>query len=195
MPLVVVLLGACVSPSSVPRDHYYRLPEVNPPNTRAHSVTDRLGITRIAADGLHSERTILFLDQRQPFELQRYHYHHWTQAPPDLIREHLLHYLRTARVADRVVRYKPGDSVDGIIYGKLIRFERIIDGKDVKVNVSMELGLRTNDNVGHEWEQEYSATVTTQGQTMHDTVLAFGTALEQIYEHFVTDLEANEFKE
>ena len=180
---------ACVNRSQVPTDHYYRLPEVAASHVTIQAPVERLGVARLVADGLHSERAILYIDRTQPLEVRRYHYHHWVQAPPDLIRDYLVDYLRAIRMARTVVRYRAGATVDGVIFGRLIRFERIVDGNDYRVDVAIELGVKRGNTNPHGWEKQYSAIVNSKGSSMHDTVQAFGDALNKIYHDFVADLE------
>lgn len=79
------------------------------------NVTIRVDLLR--SDGLHDEMTILYTNTDTPLELHRYHYNHWTDSPPRLIQESLLKYLRKPRLVQNVMRYDPGQQMDGTIDG------------------------------------------------------------------------------
>ena len=95
--LTLVLLGlvGCVSQTSVPEDHYYRLPEIKPEKTLSQPILNgAIGIAQLRAEGLYLERTLLYIDPTQPLEVRRYHYRHWIKVPTQLLHDSMLAYMR-----------------------------------------------------------------------------------------------------
>ena len=104
LTFVLVLSGCFGGGSEVPQDNFYRLTDI----TSAKQLTSPFEVVAVAtlkSDALHRERAILYSDVKQPLNIKRYHYHHWTQVPNELVQDHLIEYLRKAEFAPRMVRY------------------------------------------------------------------------------------------
>lgn len=190
------LWSSCTLPRTVPDDRFYRLPQLPPDKVLEKSIVSSvLAVAPLSAGGLYNERAILYIDQKRPLELRRYHYHHWVDSPNYLIQENLLAYLRAVKLAARVVRYQPGNRTAASVKGRLLRFERILNGPNVSVMVAIEFTFRDPlGGSGRRWTKEYSASIQAEGGqveggSVHATVQAFGTALQQIYESFVSDIK------
>ena len=186
--ITLVFIAGCAGRTTVPEDHFYQLPEIGPVMIYDSGQIDiTIGVDSLRSDGLHGERAILFINTDTPLELHRYHYHHWTDSPPRLIQESLLKYLRKSRLAQNVVRYEPGQHMDGTIEGTLLHFERIIGPNGINVEVALDLGYL--DQKHHlAWHKEYHATAYIKDSALHSSIEGFGTALQQIFDTFAKDL-------
>lgn len=195
LTLVSVLLStpACITSAPTPQDHYYRLPERVPPKTEASAhdrALRRLAVARPQADGLLTERSIVYVLSEHPLEVRQYRYHHWSQPPADLIQERLLDLLRSRGIAEVVSRPVPGEPADLTVSSRINRFERNVSEAQVSVTVVLELGLRSGQRTTPEWSDRYAATAVANNTSLHATVEAFDRALGQVLDRFVQDLRA-----
>lgn len=191
--LAVLLAGlaACASQGPVPEDRYYQLSPVAQEKGRLTSAATllpgRLGVGRLKTDGLRDERTLLYVQQGQPLQIRRYHYHHWVDAPTRMIQQHMLAYLRAAGAATEVVQYQPGIRVDYEVRGRLVRFERLLSDGHGKVLVELELELRHGARSGTA-PLLYRAEIEPEDDTLYAAAVAYSAALQEIYAHFLADM-------
>lgn len=183
-------LSGCSLSTTVPQDHYYRLPDPQPATVAdAGLARDTLAVAPFHTTGLYQERSILYIDTQQPLEVNRYHYHHWIKSPVYLVQEHMLDYLRETGVAARVIRHEPGVDADSLINGTIKRFERHTGPDRDEVRVTLELSYTDPDSQGASpWTREYSVIQPTPGRTIQDVISAFGAALDEICNNFVRDI-------
>lgn len=187
----LLLLSACLGggSTSIPQDHYYRLPRNKPVEVLAKPVLQgSVAVMQLQSHGLYRDRSMLFIETATPLEVQRYHYHHWTESPPLLIQENLVHYLRHKQAARRVMRYRPGTPADFYISGRINQYERVIDDGNPGVTVTLELELQSSQQKPL-WRREYTHSLAVANMDMHATVQAFGEVLTQIYEQFLADIK------
>lgn len=177
--LLFLSLTACMAPKMVPEDRYYRLPDQEAQTRNVPVVHGILGVERLKTVGLLNERAMIFVGDN-PLELTLARYHHWQEAPATLIQKNLTGYLARSKAADTVVLYEPGMKVDGLISGRLLRFERREKGATPQVAVSMELAFNGK-------AKTYDAAVPCVDCSMPAAAQAFGKALRQIYEAFLAD--------
>jgi ABC-type uncharacterized transport system auxiliary subunit len=147
--LIVPFLAGCLgSAPPVPRDHYYRLLVAAP--ARAKPTEQFAGVMRVElfqADGLLRERPLLYSESGAPHEVQQHNYHYWTDAPPRMLQEQLVAYLRRSNIARSVVTPDLRVRADYQVSGKIKRLERLLGGGPPRVFVEMELALvRLADN-------------------------------------------------
>ena len=125
-------------------EHFYSLPD-NGPGYKFKSPMLRgvLGISPIDADGIRSDRRMLFKKSNSPLELRLHHFRFWTDSPTKLVQQKIADYFRRMGLANKVIRYKPGNKVDYLLHGRLLKFERYVDTKSNqdKVLVSIELNI------------------------------------------------------
>ncbi len=185
--LVTVLVSACVSTTPVPEDSFYRLPE--PAAAQASAVVPgTVAVASLRSDSLHRERAILYVDSQKPLQIKRYHYHFWMDSPPKLIQENFLAFLRKAGFADHVVRTGQGRLSDHVIKGRLNRFERLIEENASQVIVSVELEYASKNTRLPGLRKQYQIIRNVNGPSIHNAVEAFGLALSEIYENFISDV-------
>lgn len=194
--LFIAMLSAsllsCVSQSTVPQDHFYRLPALSAPEaSKGHIVQGSLGISEMKAEGLLRERPMLYVDPQWPLEIRQYHYRHWTKTPTQLIQDSMLFYFRDAGIAQQVIRYAPGRQAEVVLNGRLLRFERLLQASGAAVAVEMEVEyIRYGSALAQIEYKEYTNTVDAAGESIHDTVKAYGEALKNIYNEIIKDLSA-----
>lgn len=181
------LLTGCVGSGALPEQRFYRLPEPRPTPVASPVITRLLGIPRLRANGLYHERAILHFLPEQPLDLRPYHYHHWSDSPTLLIRDHLVSYLSAAGAVREMTRFQDEGRAQLQLYGRLIRFEREVNTSGIMVHVALEFSLEAGHQVllpakRYEVQQEAA------DRTVHGTVQAFGTALEAIYGQLLADL-------
>ena len=186
--LTVPLLAGCLgSAPPVPRDHYYRL-LVSSPSTL--SATRRVaGVMRVEllqAEGLLRERPLLFSESGASHEVQQHNYHYWTDAPPRMLQDQLVSYLRQSNIARSVVTPDMRVRADYQISGKVKRLERLLGGGPPRVFVEMELALvRLSDNslilVDNFKDEEPEA-----GKGVGSAIIALNKATRRVFDRFLS---------
>ena len=185
--IVIGLLAGCMGGSPAPQDHYYRLDLEKASTKNVISLPYKtIGVAPGVTNGLYRDRAILYVDNQAPLELQQYHYHHWHDVPARLVQEHAINWLQHQIPKTRVVRLSRGEQSEVMLQTRLVRFERVLSGSALEVLVELEIILQKNYQPLH--RKIYRQTVSIQGDTMHDTVQAFGDALTNIYEIFLNDI-------
>lgn len=184
--LVWCVVAGCAGPSPVPGDHFYRLPEVTPSPLHQPLLTGTLSVAPFGASGLYHERSIIYVEENQPLELKRYRYHLWNNTPGYLLQQHLADYLKSSGIAEQVVIFQPGVESEHKLSGNVSHFERVVgNGVDqVKVSLSFLLVSRGQLTRVHEYQVSFPV----EGGGIHDSVEAFGAALQQIYDALIQDI-------
>lgn len=159
-----LLLTACgFSGGTIPADHFYRLPAATPVNT-ARVVE----VKSVRAEGIYNERALLFVEQSQPLEINRYNYHFWAQTPAALVQTYL-----QACLGNSGTTSQPAVQIIPAIHA----FERVIDKGQAQAVIKLQINNR-----------EYAATIAADSMDMHATVAAYGKAMQQICEAVARDL-------
>lgn len=182
---VALALGACGG--GAPEDSFHRLVLAAPAPLDRPVLPGTVDVGRPAADGLTADRALLYSDRDQPDRIHRYGYHLWTDAPPVLIQQQLVRFLRAARAAPAVVTADLRVLPDYRIDGRLHRFEQIV-GPPGTVLVEVELGaVRMSDGkMVHLADYQAEKTVTTNDPD--EAVRAYQQALADIFNRFLDDL-------
>lgn len=185
--LMIPLLAGCLgSAPPVPRDHYYRLLVSGPTES---SLSSKLGgVMRVEifqADGLLRERPLLYSESGSPHEVQQHDYHYWTDAPPRMLQDQLVSYLRRSHIARSVVTPDMRVRASYQISGKVKRLERLLGGGPPRVFVEMELALvRLSDNalmlVDNFAEQESE-----DGDDVGSAIIALNKATGRVFDRFL----------
>ena len=186
----MLLINGCVSQPAVPQDYFYRLPAIHPESAvDTKPVNGTIAVDQLDADGVYRERPILYVEAQRPLEVLQYHYRHWIQIPSQLIQDNLVDYLREANVADTVERYSSGRGQALLIKGRLHKFERLVETDHFSAVVKLEIEFRKKTQQEMlKLTKVYESQVSAQGPTIHDSVTAFGEALQQIYAKMLKDL-------
>ncbi|MFZ5619938.1 MAG: ABC-type transport auxiliary lipoprotein family protein [Pseudomonadota bacterium] len=140
--LAAAALTGCGGSVRVPEDSFYRLDIPAPAAAQAAPAID--GTLRVEVDAaapVYRDRSLLYSTADAPARLQRYHYHHWIDAPPRLLEQRLADYLRAAGVASQVVARD--DRLDGRyrLRLQLRRFEHQRGRDGGRVSLAVELLL------------------------------------------------------
>lgn len=182
----VAAVSGCQSLPAAPEHKYYRL-LVAPatPVQQAVHLSGELAVRPLRAEGLYSERAIIFSDERQR-QLQQYHYHHWLYAPGQMVQEHLAASLSQAGVAAAVRVQERGGEMPYSVSGRIVRFEKVISAGQAKASVELDLRLEKKGRLL--WQQTYAASEIVPDNTMNAFSSAMETALERIYGEFLADL-------
>ncbi|MBI3188068.1 MAG: hypothetical protein HYZ31_09440 [Gammaproteobacteria bacterium] len=167
--VLALMLTACgFSAGNIPADHFYRLPAAKPVVT-AVPVT----IQSVRADGIYNERALLFVESARPLELKRYDYHFWSQTPAKLTQSYLstcLVYAGAEHMTDITLQTRQWTPV-------IESFERVLESGKAQVLVKLRINQRL-----------YEANVMATSMEMHDTIEAYGQAMQTICEAMARDL-------
>lgn len=186
--VLVLLTAACGRIDPVPVDHYYRL---TIPATDAGSgfVTEELlHVNDFIAEGLFNERAMLYSEDESRQELKQYRYHFWATSPPDMLRDALVRYLRSKNAAPMVIADTIVHHNSLRISGRVTDFEEIRQGDQAISSVGIELRVDEFNNYTPLLVKDYTSTVRIDGNTMGDAVLAYNSAVREIYTEFLDDL-------
>jgi ABC-type uncharacterized transport system auxiliary subunit len=190
--VAMVLLNGCVSQETVPQDYFYRLPDMRPSAPHGAKLFNGvLLVGELQAEGVYRERPILYVNSKRPLEVVQYHYRHWMQTPSQLIQDGLVEYLRRANIATKVERYTGDSNGDMLIRGRLRKFEQLVQPNGAAAVVAIEVEFRQKTSHGENRQTRvYEKKVMAEGPTIHDSVVAFGKAVGNIYDKMLADLNA-----
>ena len=182
----VVLMAGCAQ-APVPPAHFYRIytEEPSAPSSATH-LDGVLVVRRFLADGLVSERSVVYGEGAGPNPLQQYHYHSWTESPTRMLQELLVPYLRSTNVATEVITPEIRFDAKFEISGKIKRLEQM-RGADPRVIVELEFGLSEPRAGRLIWISSYVEEVAC-GDSILSAVDAFNKAVSQIYARLVDDI-------
>ena len=186
--LIIPLLAGCLgSAPPLPRDHYYRLLVSGPAEISAEGrLAGVMRVELLQADGLLRERPLLYSQSGASHEVQQHNYHYWTDAPPRMLQDQLVSYLRQSNIARSVVTPDMRVRADYQISGKVKRLERLLGGGPPRVFVEMELALvRLSDNalvlVDNFAEQEPEG-----GDDVASAIIALNKATGRVFGRFLS---------
>lgn len=166
--MILILTGCGFSAGTIPADHFYRLPAATPiNNVRA------VEIKSVRAEGIYNERALLFVEQVQPLEVNRYNYHFWAQTPAALVQTYLQGCLNNSNEAKAHAASQPAVQITPVIHA----FERVMDKGRAQAVVKLQINNR-----------EYESTIVADSMDMHATVAAYGKAMQQVCEAVARDL-------
>ena len=136
-----LFLAAGCAQAPVPAANFYRIYAQAPEASSSDFYLDGvLVVRRFLADGLVSERSVVYGEGAGPNPLQQYHYHAWTESPTRMLQELLVPYLRNANVASQVITPEIRIDAKFELTGKIKRLEQI-RGSDSRVWWSSSSGL------------------------------------------------------
>lgn len=186
--VAVAAVVGCAQPP-VPRDHFYRVDAGAP--ERAFTTPPLRGavmVDRFRADGLVSQRPVVYSDSAHPFELLQYDYHYWVESPTVLMAFALTDYLRAAGAAATVDGPDIRSAAGCRVSGNIRRFERVLGAGSSVVSVALEIRLtRRNDGVELLLDT-YRADMRAGDERMTSIVVAFNAALRHVFDQFLDAL-------
>lgn len=185
---LLIGLAGCAAPSPAPEDHFYRLPTADARHCSGQLTAGTLRVATFRTDGLLHDRAIVYSDADDSVELKKYDYHLWQQDPADLVRDHLLTYLRDCQVAATVTRAADVPA-EFVIAGYLGEFMQFRNAGSEYVAVTLELQLRHGVEGMPLLVKRYSEREPVSDAAMPAVVNAFGRALARLHAHFVSDAQ------
>ncbi len=175
------LLG-CSAGTRVPEDSFYRLEVGAPESVREKAALDGVLLVEVvAAAPIYRDRSFLFSDNASPQRLQRHHYRHWVDSPPNLLEHGLAKYLSAARMATLVVT--PDERIDHRYRLRLSleRFEHIRDQGNGAVVIEAKQMLTKRDVKLPLQHDRLTAKSIVQGSDFPAVVAAYRNCVESLY--------------
>ncbi len=191
---LALALVACSQPP-VPRDQFYRLTGGAPSARFATPPIDgSLAVNRLRADGLVSQRPILFTSREQPHRLEQHNYDYWVEIPPVMLRDALMVYFEQANLAHTVVlgdaRHRAGCELSAT----LRRMEHITEaGKPSTAVIEIQVRLQRVNDRAMLLSRTYHVEQVAAGLTVDATATAFDQALAALFARLLSDLAAERF--
>lgn len=186
LALTTILAGCLGSAPPVPRDHYYRIVVSAPAAAKRNLLPGVLVVEPLQADGLLRERPLLYSLSGKPHEVQQHDYHYWSEAPPRMLQDQMVAYLRRSAIADSVVTPEMRVNADYRLSGKAKRLERLIGGGPPRVFVELELALVRVSDGSLLAIDSYSEEIAATNGDVKAAVVALNQATARIFERFLT---------
>lgn len=184
----VLLLAACGSAPPVPTDSFYRLTlpqEIG----KQHITGGVIHVGHFIGEGLYNERAVLYTEDEHGRKIIQYHYHFWLTAPPRMLREFMVDFLRAADSAPMVIT--DSSRGDGLrISGRILDFEKQTAGDVVTANVGLELRVDAGGEDLPRFIKQYRVKEPVTGTSMTEVIAGFNTAVFKIYSEFAADFRA-----
>lgn len=190
--LAAALLTACATAPLPPKEVFYRFDPVTDIPTGPRVIDGNLRLEPIRAQGILSERAILFSQADSPNRLEQYRYHHWEKPPAQLITEALLETLQASGLASQVVPADVRSRADFSIDGELLRLERILAKKQDAVTVELLLRLKRYSSRELVLQKRYAETIEVSDDNLPDVITAMSAARQAIFMRFLQDVRAHQ---
>jgi ABC-type uncharacterized transport system auxiliary subunit len=192
--ITTFFLTACFGgSSSIPDDHYYRLPELVGEKLASPILTGTLSVKKIITYGIYGERTLIYTEKNNNIKLNRYHYHHWEKSPSTLIQDNLVQYLKSVGIAHHVISYSQNTEPDYLLEAELITMHRDMSSKGSIADISMDIRLYNKSNNSIYINKRYHSKLTAKSNKLVDTIKAYGEGLHNIYDELIADLQNENF--
>jgi ABC-type uncharacterized transport system auxiliary subunit len=183
--MAAVTVFGCATPD-VPDDRFYRVSLPEAASRGSTQLPGVLVVNRFLADGLISERPMVYGPVESPNQLRQYHYDYWVEPPTRMLQEELVRYLRSAGLAEKTVTPELRIRPDFELSGKVRRLEHLRGGPS-RVVVDIEFVLRSGRG-GLLWVDEYHSEVEVGDSQVPTAVGAFDQAVAEIYASLLSDL-------
>lgn len=194
LPLLLIsitpLLAGCLgSAPPVPRDHYYRLLVPAPEQAGMSApLPGVMAVELLQADGLLRERPLLYSESGESYELQQHNYHYWNDAPPRMLQDQMVTYLRRSGISRQVVTPDMRLRADYRVSGKVRRLERLLGGGPPRVFVEIELALQRLSDEQVLVVETFSAEQPVDDQTVEGSIVALNRATADIFQRFLSQV-------
>ncbi len=184
-----VLAGCFGSAPPVPREHYYRLLVPTPVQSSAEiPLPGVVTVELLQADGLLRERALLYSESGQSYELQQHNYHYWNDAPPRMLQDQMVAYLRRSGVAGLVVTPDTRVRSDYRVSGKARRLERLLGGGPPRVFVEIELALLRVSDETLLVVESYTAEEPAADDSVEAAIVALNRATARVFDRFLSQV-------
>jgi cholesterol transport system auxiliary component len=188
--LLASLMAACAS-DPLPDYRYYKPVQSAAATALASPVIDAaLEVQPLRADGLFGERPIVYSFSDEPQKLSQYHYQLWTDPPGAWIQRRMIDRLEQSSVASSVTARANARERPAKLVGLIEDLQRIKQS-DGSWRVRVALRLRVDLAAGRQrlLEKVYAIELKVAGDAMADSIDAFGTAIDQVCDQLVADLQ------
>jgi cholesterol transport system auxiliary component len=186
---VALLLAACASAPGIPETSYFRLPPVPALEPSATPLAVPVVVDTFLADGVHSDQALLYSTDPEGQRLRAYHYQLWVDPPTRMLQRRLIATLRQAELAPIVAGRLPPRTALWRISGRIEAFERVRRDERWHVQVALQLRLDHSDAALPALVRDYREQRAAEGDSVRDSVRAFGAAVDAIYAAFLADLQ------
>ena len=191
LPILLALAGCFGAAPAVPKEQYFRLIASAPAEQASKQISGGLEVLPFAGEGVMNERPLLFTADGGR-KLQQRNYAYWTEAPPQMLRDQLVAYLRQAGVADSVVPSELRLETAYTVRGTIKRLEQLV-GSSPGAVVSLEIAVLEKSNDRLILSKVYTAEKSASGAKIDDAVDALNAGLDEIFAAFAADLGAASF--
>lgn len=187
--VAIALLAAC-SPATVPDVTYFRLPPPTPlPHADKPLSALPIEVAVFSGDGVYAEQALIYSITPDAGALRTYHYQLWSNPPSRDLQARLTTMLRDSGIATLVTDRLPASNQALRVRGNILRYERIKRDQGYEVAVAFEMRVE-QDSGEPVIEQTYAAQAAAADATIEGSVRAFGTAVDQAFAKFYSDLAA-----
>ncbi len=187
--IAILLLVAC-SPATVPDVTYFRLPPPMPlPHADKPLSALPIEVAVFSGDGVYAEQALIYSTTPDAGALRTYHYQLWSNPPSRDLQARLTTMLRDSGIATLVTDRLPASNQALRVRGNILRYERIKRDQGYEVAVAFEMRVE-QDSGEPVIEQTYAAQAVAADATIEGSVHAFGTAVDQAFAKFYSDLAA-----
>lgn len=187
--VAIALLAAC-SPATVPDVTYFRLPPPTPlPHADKPLSALPIEVAVFSGDGVYAEQALIYSITPDAGALRTYHYQLWSNPPSRDLQARLTTMLRDSGITTLVTDRLPASNQALRVRGNILRYERIKRDQGYEVAVAFEMRVE-QDSGEPVIEQTYAAQAAAADATIEGSVRAFGTAVDQAFAKFYSDLAA-----
>ena len=187
--IAILLLVAC-SPATVPDVTYFRLPPPTPlPHADKPLSALPIEVAVFSGDGVYAEQALIYSITPDAGALRTYHYQLWSNPPSRDLQARLTTMLRDSGITTLVTDRLPASNQALRVRGNILRYERIKRDQGYEVAVAFEMRVE-QDSGEPVIEQTYAAQAAAADATIEGSVRAFGTAVDQAFAKFYSDLAA-----
>ena len=183
------LLIGCGTAPPVPDDQYYRLQVVYASEPLVHkSLPGTIEVDRFVADGLTSQRAVVYSEIETPNQVRAYHYSFWIKPPTVMLRDELVSFLRASKISDEVVTPEMRVKSEYALTGKIKHLEQVIMKSGYRTVIEIELGLRKPGTGKLLFLDTYRLENKADGSDVAAAVDSLNIALSNIYSEFLTSI-------
>lgn len=186
--LLLALLTAGCESVPVPEVTWYRLPDPALPPARTARFEMPVDVAIFSADGIYADQALIYALDRDGHALRTYHYRQWSDPPARMLQRRLIRVLRQIDAAPQVSDRLPASANVLRVSAVIQRFERVEDAAGWHVDVALQ--MRVEHAGALLAEETYAARVPAENAEIPATIVAYGTALDQIYAGFIARLAA-----
>lgn len=174
---LLALLVGCAAPE-VPKEQYFRLIAAPAEAPVSKPLDGILEVPAFDAEGVLAERPLLFTADGG-HKLEQRNYAYWTNSPPQMLRDQLVTYLRSAHIATEVVPSELRVDAKYVVRGKLRRLEQTANPNGGVIEV--EVALLDEDTDRLITSKVFLAKEPATSGSIDDAVAALNSGMNQIF--------------